>query len=167
MAALAHRDVMSGRGRSAVGLVRIVAGEARHLARSKTRRHAQAISGVRDLKPIAFPSRAIKVNLVVAERFSWPIGIDRAVIAANLVWHQAAAGLQMTLHADFKLPVAGEPRWVHDRLPYLFPRSICVESRANVGAARTMAPLAIDPFRNFFGEHRQAGVSALRETSFE
>src|SRR6202042_164383 len=81
--------------------------------------------------------------------------------------HQATAGFQMTLRADFKLPVAGEPRRVHDRLPYLFSRSICVESRANVGAAGSMAPLAINPFRNFFGEHREAGISALRVTPFK
>src|SRR5580704_6271886 len=126
MAALAHRDVVSRRGRSTVGLMRIVTGKARHLARSKTRGHAQAITRVRDLKPITFPSRTVKINLVIPDRFSGPIGIDRAVIAANLVRHQATAGFQMTLRADFKLPVAGEPRRVHDRLPYLFSRSICV-----------------------------------------
>ena len=54
MATLAHRHVMCGGGRSTVGLVRILAGKARHLARSKTCGHAQAIARVRDLKSIAF-----------------------------------------------------------------------------------------------------------------
>src|ERR1700683_1383762 len=160
MAALADRQIVRRGGRSTVRLVWIVTGKARHLAGAKACGHAQAICGVCDLEAIILGGCPFEKNLIVAERFAGPVGFDIAVVAANLVRHQAAAGLEMALHADFKLTVTAEPRRVHDRLPYLFRRG-SGESRADMSAARPVAPLAINPFRNVLGENRQAAVSAL------
>ena len=100
MATLANRDVMRRRVLSTIRLVRIVAGKARHLARTEACRHTQSITGMRDLEAVPLCGGAIEEKFVIAYRFAGPEGIDVAVVAANLVRHQAAAGLEMALHAD-------------------------------------------------------------------
>ena len=122
---------------------------------------------MRDLEPVTLSGGAVEEEFVIAQGLTRTIGIDAAVITANLVWHQAAAGLEMALHADFQLPVPAETRRVDDRLPYLFPRSIGRESRSHVCAPRPMTPLAINPFRNRVGEERKAGIAALRIVAFQ
>src|SRR5580704_1013683 len=112
----------------------------------------EQIPGMRDLEPVASPGRAIEEKFVIAQGLTWAIGIDVPVVAANLVWHQAAAGLEMALHADFQLPLPVEARRIDDRLPYFFPRSIRRESRTHMCAPRSMTPLAINPFRNRIGK---------------
>src|SRR5258707_12399305 len=117
---------------------------------------------MRDLEPVTLSGGAVEEEFVIAQRLTGAIGIDAAVVAANLVRHQTAARLEMALHADFQLPVPAETRRIDDRLPYLFPRSICRESRTHVCAPGSMTSLAINPFRNRVGEKRKAVIAALR-----
>ena len=161
MATLAHRHVMRSRVLRTVGLVRIVARKASHLARPETRRHTQSIPGLCDLETIPLTRRTVEEELVLAHRLTRPVGIDTAVVPANLIWHQAAAGLQMALHADFQLPIPAETRRIDDRLPDLLPRSVGRESGTHVGAPRPMTPLAINPLRYWVGEKRKARIAAL------
>ena len=117
---------------------------------------------MRNLESITLSGRTVEVDFVIPHRLARAVGIDVAVVAANLVWHQAAAGLQMALHADFKLALTAEPRRIHDRLPYLFPRSVGRESGTHVSGSRPMTPLAINPFRYWVWEKRKARIAALR-----
>src|SRR5580693_1145783 len=103
---------------------------------------------MRDLESVTLSGRTVEVDLVIPHHLPRPVGIDGAVVAANLVRHQAAAGLQMTLHANFELAVTAEPSRIHNRLPYRFPRSAGGERRAHMCPSRPMTSLAINPFWN-------------------
>src|ERR1700733_9337232 len=122
---------------------------------------------MRDLEPVTLSGGTVEEEFVVAHRLTGPLGIDAAIVAANLVWHQAAAGFEMALHADFQLPLPAETCRVDDHLPYLFPWSIRRKSRTYVFATRPMTPLAINSLRNRVGEKRKTRVAALGITALQ
>ncbi len=162
MAALANGNVMRCRVLRTIRLVRIVAGKARHLARPEACRHTQSITGMRDLETVPLSRGAVEQKLVIAHRLAGPEGIDVAVVAANLVRRQTAAGFEMALHADFQLAIPAKTCRVDDRLPDFFLRSVGRERCTHVRGSRSVAPLAINPFRNWVGEERKAGITAFR-----
>ena len=110
MAALTNRHVTLHRCRAARNVVRVVAGDARHLAALKTRRLAQAVCAAGNLELVvaATPGRVIEMNEVVAERLSGCIRKRRMLVAANLKRQWAARRFEVALHARLELPFAVE-----------------------------------------------------------
>src|ERR1700674_814867 len=56
----------------------------------------------------------VEIERVASQRFSRPVRKWPSFVAPNPVWQRTAGGFQMTLHTQFELPVAVEPRGIHD-----------------------------------------------------
>ncbi len=63
----------------------------------------------------------------------------------------------MTLHAHLKLPVTVEPGRIYDGRSNGFWRGVTRTGGFDVGTARAMAALAIDPFRDMVAEYGRVG----------
>lgn len=132
--------------------MRIVTSEACHLAFPKAGRHAQAIGCVRDLKAvIALIDDGVEIDFVIAQRLPGPVGIYRAIKAANLVWHVATAGFKMALHTNIHLAIAVELCWINDCVANFLYLGAC-DCSVHMGAARSMTSLAIDTRRKLAGK---------------
>src|SRR6185437_5792331 len=99
---------------------------------------------------------AIEIESEVAERVSGLVGSDLTAVTANLVWNKSAACLKMTLHADFELAVAAEPRRIHNCLLDRLHGSSFRKPGANMRSARSVTALAIDSIRKIFRKDRLA-----------
>ena len=159
MATSAHRRVMLHGLLAARDVVRIVTGDARHLALLKTRRLAQPICAARDLELVVAPRsrRVIEMQEVIGERLARRIGKRRVFVAPDLERQRTARGLEMTLHACLELTIAVEARGIGDGPAASV--DIAGLDRLDVRLSRAMAPLAVDPLRKRQREPRTvAGV---------
>ena len=91
------------------------------------------------------PRGMVKVENIILERFARPVGKHAPSETPQRVRKLAAGGFQMTLQAQLELPFRLEPGRIDNRAGV---------GILNMGAARPVAALAIDPFRNCAAEEQ-------------
>src|SRR5215475_5298745 len=98
-------------------VVRIVAGEACHLAALKTGGFAQAVCGSGDLE-FVIPGAArsvVEINEIIAEIHPRREGIGEMLVAPNLKRQRTARRLEVALHASFELMNSVQFCRIYDR----------------------------------------------------
>jgi len=140
--------------------MRVVTSLTRQLAaaREVAARLAQPVCRTHDFKfaLVSGAWRVIEVQHEAAQRLVGTIRIGSALEALDLRGKAAAGGLEMALHTDLHLPVRRKAGWIQNgRANRLFRRARRLRQLHVIGS-RTMAALAINPFRQAIAKNEFA-----------
>ena len=156
---------------AAGNIVRVMTRGAAHGARAfvETNRLAQPVGRPRDLELafMACAGRMVKMQLIVAQRLTGPVGKRLAPVPDHRIRQLEAGGFEVALQADFHLPLAAQPLGIHDGRLDFGGRPALLHG-LHMRLARPMAALAIDPFGKFrgidgIGANRAAWIAVVAE----